>query len=82
MKKPPGSDGFTSNFFHHFWALIKTEVWQLVEESRISHWLLPSLNVTFIVLVSKEEQPNTPDKYCPVALCNVIYKIISKVIAT
>ena len=49
--KAPGPDGFTSNFFHHFWELIKTEVWQLVEESRASHWLLPSLNTTFIALV-------------------------------
>ena len=51
--KAPGPDGFTSNFFHHFLDLIKMEVWQLVEESRASHWLLPSLNATFIALVPK-----------------------------
>ena len=32
--KAPGPDGFTSNFFHNFWDLIKNEVWQVVEESR------------------------------------------------
>lgn len=79
--KALGPDGFTSNFFHHFWQLIKTEVWDLVEESRAAHWLLPSLNATFIALVPKEEQPSTPEKYRPIALCNVIYKVISKVIA-
>ena len=79
--KAPGPDGFTSNFFHHFWDLIKFEVWQLVEESRTMHWLLPSLNATFIALVPKEDQPSKPDKFRPISLCNVIYKFISKIIA-
>jgi len=56
------------------------EVWKVVEESRTMHWLLPSLNATFIALISKEEHPSTLDKFRPIALCNVIYKIISKVI--
>ena len=51
--KALGLYGFTSNFFHHFWDLIKIEVWQLVEESRATHWLLPSLNATFIAIVPK-----------------------------
>ena len=42
--KAPGPDGFTANFFHAFWDLIKLEVWALVEESQSMHWILPSLN--------------------------------------
>eukprot|EP00253_Pinus_taeda_P032484 PITA_32484 len=79
--KAPGPDGFTANFFHEFWELIKGEVWDLVEESCSMHWVLPSLNSTFIALVPKSEEANTPDKYRPIALCNVIYKLISKVVA-
>ena len=30
--KAPSPDGFTSNFFHRFWDVIKEEVWQVVEE--------------------------------------------------
>ena len=45
------------------------------------HWLLPSINTTFIALVPKEDQSSTPDNFQPIALCNVIYKLISKVIA-
>jgi len=44
--------------------------------------MLPSLNVTFIALIPKEEHSQTLDKFRPIALCNVIYKIISKVIAS
>eukprot|EP00253_Pinus_taeda_P003053 PITA_03053 len=79
--KAPGPDGFTTTFFHTFWDLLKHEVWQIVEESRNLHWLLPSLNSTFIALIPKEEDSITHDKYKPIALCNVIYKVISKVIA-
>ena len=53
----------------------------MVEESRTLHWLLPALNSTFIALIPKEENIRTPDKFRPIALCNVIYKVISKVIA-
>lgn len=79
--KAPGPDGFTTTFFHTFWEMIKQEVWQIVEESRALHWMLPSLNTTFIALIPKEEDSITPDKYRPIALCNVIYKVISKVVA-
>lgn len=80
--KVPGPDGFTANFFHKFWDLIKSEVWQVVEESRELRWMYPGLNATFIALAPKGEDANTPDKYRPIALCNMIYKIVSKVITT
>eukprot|EP00253_Pinus_taeda_P031999 PITA_31999 len=80
--KAPGPNGFTSNFFHNFWDLIKLEVWQVVEESRANRWMLPSMNATFITLIPKEAHSRTPDKFRPIALCNIIYKIVSKVIAS
>eukprot|EP00253_Pinus_taeda_P019008 PITA_19008 len=40
------------------------------------------MNATFIALIPKEAQPNTPDKYRLIALCNIIYKIVSKIIAS
>eukprot|EP00253_Pinus_taeda_P019557 PITA_19557 len=79
--KAPGPDSFTSNFFQHFWELIKWEVWQVVEESRNMRWMYLGLNATFISLIPKSEESNTLDKYRPIALCNIIYKIISKVVA-
>ena len=33
LGKALGPYGFTTNFFHYFWDLIKQEVWEIVEES-------------------------------------------------
>lgn len=79
--KAPGPDGFTINFFKACWHFIKQEVWEVVEDSRQSKTILKSLNSTFIALIPKVEEANTPEKFRPIALCNVLYKIISKVIA-
>lgn len=53
-----------------------------MEESRSLRWMFPGLNATFIALIPKEAQPSAPDKYMPIALCNIIYKIVSKIIAS
>ena len=78
--KAPGPDGFTINFYKACWPTIKSGIWEVVEDSRRLGTILKSLNSTFLALVPKEENAHTPEKFRPIALCNVIYKIISKVI--
>jgi hypothetical protein len=56
-------------------------VWKLVEESHSSRKFLLTLNATFLTLIPKEERVTILNNFRPIALCNVIYKIISKVIA-
>lgn len=40
------------------------------------------VNHTFITLVPKRVGTNRVEQFQPIALCNVIYKVISKIIAT
>ena len=43
--------------------------------------MLKSLNSTFLALIPKKEEANKLDQFRPIALCNVVYKIITKLIA-
>ena len=53
----------------------------MVEESRHNQKILPALIATFLTLIPKEANVSTPKKFRPISLCNVLYKIITKVIA-
>ena len=59
----PGLNGFTSNFFHYVWDLVKEEVPDIVEESRIKRGVLKAFNATFLTLIPKEAGANSPDKF-------------------
>jgi hypothetical protein len=50
-----------------------------VEHSTSSSNILKALNSTFLSLIPKENVDNTLDKFHSIPLCNVSYKVISKV---
>jgi hypothetical protein len=79
--KSLGPDGFTSNFFQKYWKIIRKGIWEVVDESRKSGSILKYFNATFLVLIPKEKEANTTEKFKPIAICNVIYKIVSKLVA-
>ena len=42
--------------------------------------MLGSINFTHITLIPKVKSPESMSQFCPISLCNVIYKKISKVL--
>jgi hypothetical protein len=80
--KSPGPDGFTADFFQVSWPILGNDIWEVVEESRNSKTILQAFNTTFITLIPKIKGESSTDKFHPISLCNVIYKIISKLIAS
>ena len=51
-----------------------------MEDSSKTKKVLKALNASFIALIPKQENSMTPEGFTPIALCYVVYKIISKVI--
>ena len=52
----------------------------MVEDSQRNGKILRALNSTFLMLIPKENDIQDPWKLRPISLCNVIYKIISKLV--
>ena len=52
-----------------------------MEDSRLNRTILKALNTSFISINPKQDNAQMPKRYGPIALCNVVYKIISKVVA-
>lgn len=42
--------------------------------------ILASINHTFVTLIPKVKSPERVTEFCPIALCNILYELISKVL--
>jgi hypothetical protein len=80
-ERSPGPDGWTSEFFCFFFDFLGEELLQMVEDTRITGKIAGGINSTFLVLIPKDDSPITCNDYRPISRCNLIYKIISKVIS-
>jgi hypothetical protein len=79
--RSPGPDGWTMEFFIHFFELVGDELLDVVEDSRSRGVVTKALNSTFLVLIPKVNKPTTFGDFRPISLCNLCYKIIAKILA-
>jgi hypothetical protein len=79
--KAPGTDGYPAHFFQTLWDLSGEEVMLAVLRVLKGEDNLEVINKTFIVLIPKVARPEELGQFRPISLCNVIYKIASKVAA-
>ncbi|XP_071939954.1 uncharacterized protein [Coffea arabica] len=79
--KAPGKDGMSPLFFQHYWHIIKGDLVLAINSFFHSGCLLKTVNETIISLIPKIDSPTSVLHYRPISLCNVLYKIISKIIA-
>ena len=79
--KAPGPDGMSPLFFQKFWYFIKDDVVQAIQSFFHSSLMLKVINNTVISLIPKVDNPTDMKQYRPISLCNVLYKMISKILA-
>lgn len=81
VDKAPGPDGFNVGFYKFHWPYIKAGVIKFIQSFFHSGTLDPNLNHTYICLVPKIDSPTQVKDFRPISLCNIAYKIISKILA-
>lgn len=79
--KAPGPDGFIALFYQKYWRVVKSSVIEMVKSFFATGHMLRQLNHTNLVLIPKVENPLTVGQFHPISLCDVGYKIISKILA-
>ena len=75
-----GPDGMSLIFYKSFWHIVGNDVIMVVLSALNTGVVLESINTTFIALIPKILEPKKVSNFRPISLCNVIYKLIAKVL--
>eukprot|EP00253_Pinus_taeda_P010247 PITA_10247 len=79
--KAPGPDGFTVAFDQNHWETIKKNFVWMVKNVFQNHKMGENTKSSHIALIPKEANPLSFDRFRPISLCNVSYKIVTKILA-
>nr|TKR79420.1 hypothetical protein D5086_0000272600 [Populus alba] len=79
--KAPSKDGFHALFLKKYWDMVgDDDVWRLVYSAFKNGSFNQDIVETLVVLILESERPTTFKQFRPISLCNVIYKLITKVL--
>ncbi|XP_060965763.1 uncharacterized protein LOC133034618 [Cannabis sativa] len=77
--KSPGPDGMTPTFYQRCWHIVKQDVVGVVQRFFATGAFDEACSDANVVLIPKKKGPETMKDLRPIALCNVLYKIVTKV---
>lgn len=79
--KAPRPDGMPLVFFQKYWHVVGESVTTSILSALRPGDITPTFNHTHIILIPKKDNPAKVNGYRPISLCNMVYKVILKVIA-
>ena len=79
--KSRGPDGYTAEFYKSTWDIIGKEFILAVQSFFVKGFLPKGINSTILALIPKKTTAKEMKDYRPISCCNVIYKVISKIIS-
>lgn len=79
--KSPGHDGLNPWFFQAYWNIVGVDVIKFCQNFFEKGELPVGLNRTLVCLIPKVSQPHNMSDLRPISLCNVLFRILSKVMA-
>ena len=78
--KAPGSDGYLVIFYKQLWPTVEDDVIKAVTSFFCIGSMPREVNSSLIDLIPKISNPTSVQQFRPISLCNVVYKIISKLL--
>lgn len=79
--KALGPDGFSVEFYKTNWDLVGPLVIEAVQDFFASGFLLKEVNSTILTLIPKVQNATAVTDFRPIACCNTIYKVTTKILA-
>lgn len=79
--KSPGVDGLNPGFFQAYWSIIGEDVVKFCQHFVSTGELPAGVNRTVVCLVPKVKQPQRMMELRPISLCNVLFRVLSKILA-
>ena len=78
--KAPGPNGFTLHFYRKCWEIIKKYLLRMIKYVQTTCKIGGATNTSFLALIPKDKNASSFDRFLPISLCNVSYKILEKII--
>jgi len=79
--KALGPDGFTVAFFRNHWDTIKKDFVRMTKNVFKNFNMGDNTKSSHLALIPKDPNPRSFDRFRPISLCNVSYKIVTKILA-